>query len=92
MNARPASAIRRNAIAALVAVACLVALPLGGASAQQQQRQRQPAQPPARSAPATPPAPAAPANPLSPETSARQLKIITNFPELVRQKERQTVR
>ena len=74
MTARPATAIRRTAAVALLAAACLVALPFGASNAQQQ-RQRQPAQPPARSAPATPPAPTAPANPLSPETTARQLII-----------------
>jgi D-alanyl-D-alanine carboxypeptidase (penicillin-binding protein 5/6) len=63
-----------GAIAALVAAASMVLLPFEASNAQQQ-RQRQPAQAPARSAPATPPAPAAPANPLSPETTARQLII-----------------
>jgi D-alanyl-D-alanine carboxypeptidase (penicillin-binding protein 5/6) len=63
-----------GAIAALVAAASMVLLPFEASNAQQQ-RQRQPAQTPARSAPATPPAPAAPANPLSPETTARQLII-----------------
>ncbi|MFZ9484093.1 MAG: D-alanyl-D-alanine carboxypeptidase family protein [Alphaproteobacteria bacterium] len=74
MNTRLPATIRMGAIAALVAAASMVLLPFEASNAQQQ-RQRQPAQTPARSAPATPPAPAAPANPLSPETTARQLII-----------------
>ena len=74
MNTRLPATIRMGAIAALVAAASMVLLPFEASNAQQQ-RQRQPAQAPARSAPATPPAPAAPANPLSPETTARQLII-----------------
>jgi len=71
MNARPTARASRTAIAALVAVVFLLAMTLDASNAQQQ-RQRQPAQPPPRGAPATPPAPA---NPLFPETSARQLII-----------------
>ena len=74
MNTRLPATIRMGAIAALVAAASMVLLPFEASNAQQQ-RQRQPAQAPARSTPATPPAPAAPANPLSPETTARQLII-----------------